>query len=244
MARLTGLSWGLVVNDAIAQSSHAMGFDAFASHAPNQPVFVLCDGANGTPQGGGFARALSAAFLDYFAGALPKGDGQPNRPSVDLAAVGQYLDGLGTALDEAFAESAATLTATRFFENRLQMLHVGDSHVMAFQRRFFVGWRHVVSLGRHRNVLGQPTELIGAPNPVHPYWYETTTPGDWVVALMTDGAGDFLSPDDVIAELQPIGRMQPSDEDLSFCARSLASLALSRESDDDISVCLVWMRLG
>jgi serine/threonine protein phosphatase PrpC len=233
----------MVVNESRPGSGHAMGFDAFDTSAPEGPVFVLCDGANGTPQGGDFARALSSEFLGYFSQNLPKGDSHPDRPSVDLAQVGRELDTLGESLDNRFIDSAATLTAARFHQERLQLLHVGDSHVMAFQRRMIRGWHHVHSLGRHQDSAGHPTQLIGAPVPVQPYWFETATPGDWMVALMTDGAGDFLDPHDLIAQLKLVGRRQPSQQDLTYCAQCLSQLALSRHSDDDISVCLIWMRL-
>ena len=243
MARLTALSWGVLINAAEPGSWHAMGFDAFATGAPQQPVFVLCDGANGTPRGGDFARALVGDFLEYFSGPLPKGDLAPDRPGVDLAAIGLHLDQLGEALDQQFAASAATLTAARFFEGQLQLLHVGDSYVMAFRRQPLLGWRQVTSLGRHQDAQGRPTQLIGSPVPVRPYWFESASAGDWVIALMTDGAGDFLSASDLLEQLRLVGRAQPSQEDLNFCAQYLGQLALSRQSDDDISVCLIWMRL-
>lgn len=243
MARLTALSWGVLINAAEPGSWHAMGFDAFATAAPQQPVFVLCDGANGTPRGGDFARALVGDFLEYFSGPLPKGDLAPDRPGVDLAAIGLHLDQLGEALDQQFAASAATLTAARYFEGQLQLLHVGDSYVMAFRRQPLLGWRQVTSLGRHQDARGRPTQLIGSPVPVRPYWFESASAGDWVIALMTDGAGDFLSASDLLEQLRLVGRAQPSQEDLNFCAHCLGQLALSRQSDDDISVCLIWMRL-
>lgn len=243
MVRLTALSWGVLVNAAEPGSWHAMGFDAFATAAPQQPVFVLCDGANGTPRGGDFARALVGDFLQYFSGPLPKGDLAPDRPGVDLAAIGLHLDQLGENLDQQFAASAATLTAARYFEGQLQLLHVGDSYVMGFRRQPFLGWRQVTSLGRHQDARGRPTQLIGSPVPVRPYWFESASAGDWVIALMTDGAGDFLSASDLLEQLRLVGRAQPSQEDLNFCAHCLGQLALSRQSDDDISVCLIWMRL-
>lgn len=243
MRRLEALAWGTVINESEPGSLHAMGFDAFATFAPQSPVFILCDGANGTPQGGAFARALSARFLEYFSLPLPKGEALADRPLADLQAVGSDLDQLGNALDHEFADSAATLTAARFFEGRLQLLNVGDSYVLAFHRQTFFGWGHVTRLGRHQDEQGRPTQLIGSPVPVRPYWYESTVKGDWVIALMTDGAGDFVSEADILEQLRLLGRAQPSQEDMVFCAQSLSQRALSRRSDDDISVCLIWMRL-
>lgn len=244
MRSLEALAWGTVINEAEPGSLHAMGFDAFATHAPQSPVFVLSDGANGTPQGGAFAHALSAHFLEYFSLPLPKGEAAIDRPTADLQAIGTHLDQLGSALDQEFADSAATLTAARFFEGHLQLLNVGDSYVMAFHRQAFFGWGHITSLGRHQDERGRPTQLVGSPVPVRPYWYESTTRGDWVIALMTDGAGDFLTQADVLDQLRLLGRAQPSQEDMGFCAQSLSQLALSRQSDDDVSVCLIWMRLA
>lgn len=243
MARLAGLSWGLTVNQAQPGSLHAKGYDAFATGAPGQPVFVLCDGANGTPRGGEFAQALSGKFLQSFSEPLARADRQPNRQSVDLVALGRRLDELGQFLDLQFTDSASTLTAARYHEERLQLMQVGDSHALAFRRSMIRGWQHVTSLGRHQNQAGRPTQLIGAPLPVQPFWYETDEPGDWIVALMTDGAGDFLELADLVDQLQLLGRSQPSLSDLSFCAQSLSQTALARSSDDDISVVLIWMRL-
>lgn len=242
VTELYALQWGHVVNAARADSRHAMGFDAFATGAPAQPVFVLCDGANGTPQGGAFSEALCAAFLPYFEKACPPGSKDPLRPSIDLTQLGLDLDALGQALDARFPDSASTLTAARFFTGRLQVLSVGDSYALIFRRQLLRGWRHVHSLGRHQDAMGHPTELIGAPIPTHPFWFETAEPGDWIVALMTDGAGDFLETDDVLSQLALLGRAQPSAEDLTYCAQCLTQTAISRQSDDDISISLVWMR--
>lgn len=242
MTELYALQWGHVVNAARADSRHAMGFDAFATGAPAQPVFVLCDGANGTPQGGAFSEALCAAFLPYFEKACPPGSKDPLRPSIDLTQLGLDLDALGQTLDARFPDSASTLTAARFFTGRLQVLSVGDSYALIFRRQLLRGWRHVHSLGRHQDAMGHPTELIGAPIPTHPFWFETAEPGDWIVALMTDGAGDFLETDDVLSQLALLGRAQPSAEDLTYCAQCLTQTAISRQSDDDISISLVWMR--
>jgi serine/threonine protein phosphatase PrpC len=219
-----------------------MGFDAFATAAPDAPVFVLCDGANGTPQGGAFSEALCAAFLSQFEQPLAPGSREPLRPSIDLAQLGLDLDALGQTLDAQFPESASTLTAARFHTGRLQVLSVGDSYALIFQRRLLTGWRHIHSLGRHQDAMGRPTELIGAPLPTHPFWFETGEPGDWIVALMTDGAGDFLETDDVLSQLALLGRAQPSAADLTYCAQCLTQTALSRQSDDDISISLIWMR--
>lgn len=242
VTELYALQWGHVVNAARADSRHAMGFDAFATGAPAQPVFVLCDGANGTPQGGAFSEALCAAFLPYFEKTCPPGSKDPLRPSIDLTQLGHDLDALGQALDARFPDSASTLTAARFFTGRLQVLSVGDSYALIFRRQLLRGWRHVHSLGRHQDAMGHPTELIGAPIPTHPFWFETAEPGDWIVALMTDGAGDFLETDDVLSQLALLGRAQPSAEDLTYCAQCLTQTAISRQSDDDISISLVWMR--
>ena len=242
VTELYALQWGHVVNAARADSRHAMGFDAFATGAPAQPVVVLCDGANGTPQGGAFSEALCAAFLPYFEKACPPGSKDPLRPSIDLTQLGLDLDALGQALDARFPDSASTLTAARFFTGRLQVLSVGDSYALIFRRQLLRGWRHVHSLGRHQDAMGHPTELIGAPIPTHPFWFETAEPGDWIVALMTDGAGDFLETDDVLSQLALLGRAQPSAEDLTYCAQCLTQTAISRQSDDDISISLVWMR--
>ena len=244
MASLVDLRWGLTLNEGLENSSHAMGFDAFESEGTDPTVFVLCDGANGTPQGGPFAKALSASFLNYFSQPLAPGERAPLRPSVDLSIIGQHLDALGVALDRQFPDSAATLTAARFMQGYLQAINVGDSYVRIFQRRFFHGWQQVASLGRHQNAAGEPTQLIGAPIAVQPYWFETKDPGDWLVALMTDGAGDFLSTEDMLSHVQLLGRTPPSQADLSFCTQTLSHLAMDRGSDDDVSICLIWMRLG
>jgi serine/threonine protein phosphatase PrpC len=242
MTELCALQWGQVLNVSRTGSGHAMGFDAFATAAPNQPVFVLCDGANGTPQGGAFSEALCTAFLPYFENALSPGSREPLRPSIDLTQLGRDLDTLGQRLDAQFPDSASTLTAARFHGGRLQVLSVGDSYALVFQRRLLRGWQHVHSLGRHQDAMGRPTELIGAPIPTHPFWFETAEPGDWIVALMTDGAGDFLETDDVLSQLGLLGRAQPSAADLTYCAQCLTQTALSRQSDDDISISLIWMR--
>jgi serine/threonine protein phosphatase PrpC len=243
MAELGAVCWGQIINEAPAEEGHAMGFDAFATAAPERPVFVLCDGANGTPHGGAFSAALCNEFISYFGADLAYGSNGPIRPSVDLAQIGLDLDRLGERLDQRFPDSASTLTAARFHAGRLQILSVGDSYAMVFQRRRLRGWQHTHSLGRHQDPTGRPTALVGAPVPIHPFWFETAAPGDWLVALMTDGAGDFLEIDDVLVQLRLLGSAQPSAADLTYCAQCLSQTALSRKGDDDTSICLIWMRI-
>jgi serine/threonine protein phosphatase PrpC len=92
---------------------------------------------------------------------------------------------------------------------------------------------------------GHPTQLIGANVPISPHCCERRASAEvtcWAAFLMSDGAGAYLSTADLRDVLLPIGSQTPSDHDLQFCAETLAALAVSRGSHDDVSVLMAWVQ--
>jgi serine/threonine protein phosphatase PrpC len=223
-----------------------LGFDAFHA-APHDKLFVLSDGANGTPLGGDFAQELvrQLALVQehpwpqvFREGFFVDGDARSPIPK----GLGAYLYHLGLKIESHLKESAATVSLAMLENESVRLLGVGDSYAGIFLRQPQTGWKRVHWLARHKDSQGNPSQLIGAPVPIEPHCFQTNLTGDVCVVLATDGAGDFLSEADFTQTLGLIGGEAPSPEDLNFLTQSLCERALRNGSDDDISLCLIWRR--
>lgn len=223
-----------------------LGFDAFHT-APKNKLFVLSDGANGTPQGGAFAKELvkqltmaqGQPWLDDLKGKQPL-----RNLSSDMTdrSLGAYLYHLGLKIESKLRESAATVILAMLDQNAIRLLGVGDSYAGIFLRKPQESWKPFHWLARHKDAHGNPSQLIGAPVPIEPNYFQTELVGDVCIVLATDGAGDFLSNADFTQTLSLIGNEAPGPEDLNFLTQSLCERALRNGSDDDISLCLIWRR--
>jgi serine/threonine protein phosphatase PrpC len=223
-----------------------LGFDAFHA-APQDRLFVLSDGANGTPQGGEFARALVRELAVVQGHPWPEvlRDNQTvtdKSKGITRNKLGAYFYHLGLKLESHLKESAATVSLAMLEQNSIQLLGVGDSYAGVFFHEPKTGWQLRHWLARHKDPHGNPSQLIGAAVPIEPNCFEADLPGDVCVVLATDGAGDFLSEADFRQTLGLIGGEAPSPEDLNFLSQSLCEQALRNGSDDDISLCLIWRR--
>lgn len=223
-----------------------LDFDAFHT-APKNKLFVLSDGANGTPQGGAFAKELvkqltmaeGHPWLNDLKGKQPGRKGSSDTAGSGL---GAYLYHLGLKIESKLKESAATVSLAMLEQNAIRLLGVGDSYAGIFVRQPQEGWKPFHWLARHKDKHGNPSQLIGAPVPIEPNVFQTELEGDVCVVLATDGAGDFLSNADFSQTLGLIGNEAPGPEDLNFLSQSLCERALRNGSDDDISLCLIWRR--
>ncbi|MGA1041759.1 MAG: protein phosphatase 2C domain-containing protein [Burkholderiaceae bacterium] len=206
-----------------------LAFDAASRH-PNLPLAVLCDGANGTPHGGAVAQAASHRVLQ----ALEAGN----------TLSGQLLDAMSQEFDAQWPESGCTLLAFEANDHGVHITGVGDSFAELFAHRRGQ-WDSEHQLDRHVDDEGHPTQLIGANVPISPHRCErraSTEVTCWAAFLMSDGGGAFLSTADLRDGLLPRGPQTPCDHDLQFCAETLAALAVSRGSHDDVSVLMAWVQ--
>ena len=206
-----------------------LAFDAATRH-PSLPLAVLCDGANGTPHGGAVAQAASRRVLEALEAGTPLS--------------GQLLDAMSQEFDAQWPESGCTLLAFAADDQGLCITSVGDSFAELFAHRQGQ-WASEHQLARHVDEEGHPTQLIGANVPISPHCCERQTSAEvtcWAAFLMSDGAGAYLSTADLRDVLLPIGSQTPSDHDLQFCAETLAALAVSRGSHDDVSVLMAWVQ--
>lgn len=206
-----------------------LAFDAAARH-PSLPLAVLCDGANGTPHGGAVAQAASQRVLLRLEAGTPL--------------TGQMLDAMSQEFDAQWPESGCTLLAFAADDHGLCITSVGDSFAELFAHRQGQ-WASEHQLARHVDDEGHPTQLIGANVPISPHCCERQAGAEvtlWAAFLMSDGAGAYLSTADLRDVLLPIGRQTPNDHDLQFCAETLAALAVSRGSHDDVSVLMAWVQ--
>ncbi len=210
-------------------ASNRLAFDAAVCH-PTLPLAVLCDGANGTPFGGAVAKAASKQIMRALA--------------ADIHLADTVLDAMSKTLDAQWPESGCTMLALAANESGLRITGVGDSFAELFAHRKGQ-WASEHQLARHVDERGHPTQLIGANVPIHPHRCERPAIGEvacWAAFLMSDGAGAYLSTADLLDVLLTIGAQTPSDDDLKFCAETLAEVAVSRGSDDDVSMLIAWVQ--
>jgi serine/threonine protein phosphatase PrpC len=206
-----------------------LAFDVASRH-PSLPLAVLCDGANGTPHGGAVAQAASQRVLEALEAGTPLS--------------GKLLDAMSQEFDAQWPESGCTLLTFAADERCLCITGVGDSFAELFAHRQGQ-WNSEHQLARHVDNEGHPTQLIGANVPISPHCCERRASAEvtcWAAFLMSDGAGAYLSTADLRDVLLPIGSQTPSDHDLQFCAETLAALAVSRGSHDDVSVLMAWVQ--
>lgn len=204
-------------------------FDAAVRH-PTLPLAVLCDGANGTPYGGAVARTASQQVLQTL--------------EVGTPLTSTLLDAMSEALEYQWPDSGCTLLAFEAHDCGLRITGVGDSFAELFAH-CHGQWASEYQLGRHVGDDGHPSQLIGANVPISPNLCERQANAEasfWAAFLMSDGAGAYLSTADLLGILLPIGAQTPSDYDLQFCAETLADLAVSRGSQDDVSVLIAWVQ--
>ena len=204
------------------------GYDAIFADAASG-IFVLCDGANSTPYGGTTARLISQRF----------GERLSSNPDQNIPVL---LQELHDEIAHSTLDSGSTLVGLRVTKQTLNHIAVGDSFLYIFNRKLILGWRKAFQSKRDVDAAGNPWQLIGSPVYKQPNFGTITTSSDTCALLMSDGAGNFLSDLEILAQLKLLKNWVPSSSDLQFCTNELASTAFNNGSRDDISILMVWLR--
>jgi serine/threonine protein phosphatase PrpC len=208
-----------------------LGFDAFVGD-PGRGMFVMCDGANSCPDSGQAAQWLAEALAFD--------------PRVGESTLG--FDASIRALHHdmliRFPQTAATVLALRVDPQGLTLATVGDSRMTLLTPSWWGWgpWRTAWHMPQDINAEGHPSQLVGSEVLDQVHLRHVKAQGRCLVALMTDGAAHVIDDRHLCELVQPLGRQMPSADDLNYWCETMASQALARGCQDDISVALVMVR--
>ncbi|QUN07090.1 bifunctional protein-serine/threonine kinase/phosphatase [Shewanella yunxiaonensis] len=194
---------------------------------------VICDGVSAAEAGQQAARAAVSSFLsDYYS--TPQSWSVQTSSQRVLAAINQWLLGLGRDFREASRGYVCTFSAAIVKSCSLHLLHVGDARIYLWREGELsqLTRDHACSKGGKGGGVFLTRALGLDPKLEIDYSCLPLQVGDGLL-LMTDGIYGHV-PDKMIAEHL---RQHPrqDEEDCGHLCRSLVELALAAESDDNLS---------
>jgi len=210
---------------------NSQGFDAIYFDLKLQ-TFVLCDGANSTPWGGHCAELCCSL--------LGKALSSQDIPSKNI--IKTAFDDAQSQISETFSNAACTAISLKSSSDKLWIASCGDSQIELLTEHNLWGWKSVFSTKLNQDSNGNPSQLIGRGAYIAPDIYSEDCKGTTIALLMSDGVHRFTSSKNRIEILKSIKSLKPSSEDLNFLAETMAGLALSNGSKDDISILVIWMK--
>jgi serine/threonine protein phosphatase PrpC len=210
---------------------NSQGFDAIFFDLKSQ-TFVLCDGANSTPWGGHCAE-LCCSLL---------GKSLSSKEMSSESIIETIFDDVQSQISETFSNAACTAISLKSSSEKLWIASCGDSQIELLNEHALWGWKSVFSTKLNQDSNGHPSQLIGRGAYICPDIYSEECKGTSVALLMSDGVHRFTSTKNRVEVLKTIKSLKPSSEDLNFLAQTIADLALSNGSNDDISILILWMR--
>ncbi|QSX32365.1 bifunctional protein-serine/threonine kinase/phosphatase [Shewanella avicenniae] len=194
---------------------------------------VICDGVSAAEAGQQAARAAVSSFLsDYYS--TPQSWSVQTASQRVLAAINQWLLGLGRDFRDASRGYVCTFSAAIIKSCSLHLMHVGDGRVYLWRQGELrqLTRDHACSKGS----AGEGTFLTRAlglePKLEIDYSSLALQEGD-AVLLMTDGIHGYLSHNAMVEHL--VNHPVQDDEDCEHLCRSLVELALAAGSDDNLS---------
>jgi serine/threonine protein phosphatase PrpC len=211
---------------------NSQGFDAIYFDLQSQ-TFVLCDGANSTPWGGHCAE-LCCSLLGK------------SLSSQDILAeniIKTAFDNAQSQISETFSNAACTAISLKISSDKLWIAGCGDSQIELLKEHNLWGWQSIFSTELNQDSNGNPSQLIGRGAYAAPDIHSQDCQGTAIALLMSDGVHRFTSSKNRIEILKTIKSLKPSSEDLNFLAETIAGLALSNGSKDDISILILWMKI-
>lgn len=208
-----------------------LSFDR-VTHSFSGDVSILCDGANSSFNGGDCAEICSRLLCDQLA------KSQGHEP-IDEAY--KVVDAL---IKEQVSDSGCTAIAMQLQTDAICISGCGDS-IAEVYRRGFLGWKLVYrSAPQLIEGTGNPSQLMGCPAYVHPFFQKICGQGTYAVLLMSDGMYKFTAPKDRLNSVSTLKSDTPSVHDLNYLLEDMAELSAANGAHDDISAVLTWARYG
>lgn len=210
--------------------STSIGFDAIGASSSGE-IIALADGANSCPGAGTAARWLTQQWVI-----------ESDQQIDQLSDLQQRLERNHACMRAYFPETACTLAFSRITDTGILLGSVGDSFIYAFHRSVWPWghWTLASTLPRDVDAYGNPTQLVGSDVLEQIHVLPLPARGKYLIVLMSDGAGAFLSSAELLKRLRIIGNQIPGADDLSYLCDSCAKQAHDRGSKDDISIALAW----
>lgn len=193
---------------------------------------VICDGVSAAEEGQQAARVAVSSFLsDYYS--TPQSWSVETASQRVLAAINQWLLGLGRDYRDASRGFVCTFSAVIFKSCSLHLLHVGDARVYLWRKGELSRLTRDHSCGRGNGQGVFLTRALGLAPKLEIDYSSLSLEEDDGVLLVTDGIYGNV-PDTAIAEHL---RNHPThdDNDCENLCRALVLLAMAAGSDDNLS---------
>ena len=206
-------------------------FDAFAKVAD---IFTLCDGANSCENSGKLAIDLAHSFSEDVS-FLDSG-------TIDR----EYaISRIVMDIHETYAlqkdPGASTLLSLNILQDSYEIVSIGDSYGKVFTYKTDGGWEETASIPRDIDYKGYPWQLIGSDVFEFIHYHRFSRDHLACVFLMSDGVGDFIKDSDITHLLNKSIPKKFDRTSLQDIVYSLVKISEDRGSEDDKSICLIFI---
>lgn len=214
---------GYVVNFPSALGYDVVNIDAAAG------FYLLCDGANGCRDGQKAALWLSRYLAENLK--LLRA-GEFSHPYLE-----QLIIDANTFMIANFVDGCSTVVGLYAHREHIVCFGVGDSYAYAF-RNTTGRWTLEDQLPRDVDEAGNPWQLVGSNALTTIHAKDMDNSGNTSFVLLSDGIGNFLTPDEITHYLPSMGNRMA----LGSVASELAQAAINRGSKDDVSALIIQVR--
>jgi len=206
-------------------------FDAFAKVAD---IFTLCDGANSCESSGRLAIDLAHSFSENVS-FLESG-------TIDR----EYaISKIVMEIQETYAlqknPGASTLLSLNILQDSYEIVSIGDSYGKVFMYKTDGGWEETANIPRDIDYKGDPWQLIGSDVFEFVHYHRFSRDHLACVFLMSDGVGDFIKDSDITHLLNKSILEKFDQTNLQDIVYSLVKISEDRGSEDDKSICLIFI---
>ena len=206
-------------------------FDAFAKVAD---IFTLCDGANSCENSGKLAIDLAHSFSEDVS-FLDSG-------TIDR----EYaISRIVMDIHETYAlqkdPGASTLLSLNILQDSYEIVSIGDSYGKVFTYKTDGGWEETASIPRDIDYKGYPWQLIGSDVFEFIHYHRFSRDHQACVFLMSDGVGNFIKDSDITHLLNKSIPKKFDRISLQDIVYSLVKISEDRGSEDDKSICLIFI---
>ena len=206
-------------------------FDAFAKVAD---IFTLCDGANSCKSSGKLATELAYLFSEKVSSL--------NSATIDR----EYaISRIVMDIHETYAlqkdPGASTLLSLNILQDSYEIVSIGDSYGKVFMYKTDGGWEETASIPRDIDYKGYPWQLIGSDAFEFIHYHRFSRDHLACVFLMSDGVGNFIKDSDITHLLNKSIPKKFDRTSLQDIVYSLVKISEDRGSEDDKSICLIFI---
>ena len=206
-------------------------FDAFVKV---EDIFTLCDGANSCESSGKLAKELARLFSEK-ADFLDAGTNDREH------AISRIVMDMHETYTLQKNPGASTLLSLNILQHSYEIVSIGDSYGKVFMYKTDGGWQETASIPRDIDYKGCPWQLIGSDVFELVHYHRFKRDRMACVFLMSDGVGDFIKNGDITHLLNKNNLEKFNQINLQDIVYSLVKISEDRGSEDDKSICLIFI---